>query len=420
MRIFSKLAKILQNSILHYPKSSLILFYTKKSKLSVSLLKVFFIAEGEFLNKKIDVENPRICYFGDKDKVLIYYIDRNEWELTHLTFAETYEFNYYSSAVTIPNGSIIITGGGVSNAVCQIQLCSSYAGSHKAPKVIQKEPMSQPRKEHASVYLQNGVYVLGGYNGSTNSFLNSCERFDLETGQWTAISDMMIPKCAFGATTMANSFIFTVGGYDGTARLNIIERYDLKTDKWSILDVQTKEPLSNSACFAYSDNLLMILGGGHNVGFSLEMYQLNVETCEWKQFPSMADGKDLRNKVAVFNGDLYAMGGNNCTSEKFSLRKSEWSSFQSYTELTGDNLDSWTCALYYDKYKEKEEEEEEEEEKVEEGGTTSMYNFGFKFTMPSLNPYQLYNYDQIYQNDDEDGVVSESSSISDGSNHFGN
>ena len=180
------------------------------------------------------------------------------------------------------------------------------------------------------------------------------------------------------------------------------------------MNVQTKEPLSNSACFEYSDNLLMILGGGHNVGFSLEMYQLNVETSEWKQFPSMTDGKDLRNKVAIFNGEVYAIGGNNFTSERFSLRKGEWKSFQNYQELIGDNLDSWTCALYYDKNKEQEKEDEDEEEKAEEEVRTTQ--LGFKFTMPSLNPYQLYNYDQIYQNDGD--VISETSSFSD-NDHFG-
>jgi len=78
---------------------------------------------------------------------------------------------------------------------------------------------------------------LGGYDGTLNSFLSSCEKYDLETDEWKPVSSMMIAKCAFGTTTVANRYIFVVGGYDGHERLNTIEKYDAKIDKWTMLDV---------------------------------------------------------------------------------------------------------------------------------------------------------------------------------------
>lgn len=333
------------------------------------------------------MQSANICFFGAKNKILIYNIENDEWDMTQLPFDEKYEFNYYSSAVTLPNGSIIITGGGVSNAVCQIYFSPSQNSKKHHFKVIHRESMNQARKEHASVYLQNGIYVLGGYNGIKNSFLSSCERFDLETNQWSPISDMQVPKCAFGATTLSNRYIFTVGGYDGIVRLSVIEKYDINTNKWTLLNYEMKQPLSNSACFAYSDHSIMILGGGHNVGFSLEMSQFDVENYDWKYFPSMADGKDLRNKVAVFNGEVYAMGGNNYIAEKYSIKDNEWSLIPSYQDLINDNLDSWACALYY------------LTKKSEETHPFSSYNLGYKFQIPqSLNnqAYNNYSYNCFY------------------------
>ena len=166
----------------------------------------------------------------------MYYIDRDEWDLIQLSFDKVFEFNYYSSAVTLPDGSILITGGGISSTVCQI----SFSAHSHHPRIIEREPMKEIRKEHATVCIQNSVYVLGGYNGVSNTFLSSCERFDLETNSWTPISSMTVPKCAFAVTNLMNQAIFTVGGYDGFVRLRAIEKYDIKLDKWTILDVEMR------------------------------------------------------------------------------------------------------------------------------------------------------------------------------------
>lgn len=39
--------------------------------------------------------------------------------------------------------------------------------------------MNQMRKEHAAVINENLVYVMGGYDGVQNIFLNSCEVYNI-------------------------------------------------------------------------------------------------------------------------------------------------------------------------------------------------------------------------------------------------
>jgi hypothetical protein len=44
--------------------------------------------------------------------------------------------------------------------------------------------MSQMRKEHAAVICDNSVFVMGGYDGVQNVFLNSCEVYNVKKDEW--------------------------------------------------------------------------------------------------------------------------------------------------------------------------------------------------------------------------------------------
>lgn len=75
--------------------------------------------------------------------------------------------------------------------------------------------MSQMRKEHAAVINENLVYVMGGYDGVQNIFLNSCEVYNMQNNEWKFFAPMNISKCAFSATVVNKKYIYTFGGYDG-------------------------------------------------------------------------------------------------------------------------------------------------------------------------------------------------------------
>ena len=115
-----------------------------------------------------------------------------------------------------------------------------------------------------------------------------------------------------------------------------------------MLKTSLHEPLSNSACFSDQENHISILGGGYNHGFSLEVWTLDIQKLKWIESASMNDGRDLRNKLVVYGGSAYAIGGNSYKGEKLSLAKKDWAPIFSYQHLVPDNLDSWSCALSYE------------------------------------------------------------------------
>ena len=81
------------------------------------------------------------------------------------------ELNFYSAACSLPNGDIIITGGGASNLVYQISFKDKI-------KIFQRKPMSFCRKEHSCVLLNGNVYVISGYDGKNKMMHYSCEMYD--------------------------------------------------------------------------------------------------------------------------------------------------------------------------------------------------------------------------------------------------
>jgi kelch-like protein 19 len=146
--------------------------------------------------------------------------------------------------------------------------------------------------------------------------------YNIQTNEWKYFAPMNISKCAFSATIVNKKFVYTFGGYDGQNRLDAIERYNIPESSWELLRVKLKFPLSNCACFCPEKNKVVLFGGGFSSGFSPYVEQIDVETCEWKTLPIMAEGRDLRNKVVFSDDHAFAVGGLNSKAEKFNyLRK---------------------------------------------------------------------------------------------------
>ena len=126
-------------------------------------------------HRTVKMTAKKICFFGDTNKVIIFDTHAESWQIKTIS-KPNYEFLYYSAAVTLPNGDALITGGGSSTTV--------YQFVNQKFDLIQKKSMSQMRKEHAAVICENHVYVMGGYDGVQNVFLNSCEVYNVKKDEW--------------------------------------------------------------------------------------------------------------------------------------------------------------------------------------------------------------------------------------------
>lgn len=73
------------------------------------------------------------------------------------------------------------------------------------------------------------LYAIGGFDDS--SPLDSVERYDPHTNQWTYVAKMTTCRGGVGAGAMGGR-LWAVGGHNGDQYLNSVESYNPLTDTW--------------------------------------------------------------------------------------------------------------------------------------------------------------------------------------------
>ena len=72
------------------------------------------------------------------------------------------------------------------------------------------------------------VTSAGGFDD--NSPLDSVEKYNPESKQWSAVTKMSCARGGVGVAALGGR-IYAVGGHDGTNYLNSVEAYDPLTDR---------------------------------------------------------------------------------------------------------------------------------------------------------------------------------------------
>lgn len=81
-----------------------------------------------------------------------------------------------------------------------------------------------------SLVLYGGyLFALGGSNGIMR--LNSVEKYDFNTGNWSLAKPMRCSRSTFSACILEDK-LYVVGGHNHHTQLKSVEYYDLQTDKW--------------------------------------------------------------------------------------------------------------------------------------------------------------------------------------------
>lgn len=58
---------------------------------------------------------------------------------------------------------------------------------------------------------------------------------------------------------------------------------------------------------------------------------------------AMKYGRDLRNKISMYEDKIYIMGGAQMACEAYNYIDKKWVSLKSYDKAVRDSLDSWAC-----------------------------------------------------------------------------
>jgi WD40 repeat protein len=154
--------------------------------------------------------------------VEVYDPETGEWTPTGSLAAG----RYYHAATLLPNGKVLVTGGG-GTMLASAELYDSASGTWTPAA-----SMTQARRGHTATLLPSGKVLCAG-SGSLPSSRN-CELYDPTVNTWTPTGQLINGRAgSFTATLLSNGKVMVAGGYDGFSDLAAVEIYSPDSGAWS-------------------------------------------------------------------------------------------------------------------------------------------------------------------------------------------
>jgi len=147
------------------------------------------------------------------------------------------------SAVALPSGPVLVTGGMIGNRT-STDACEMFSGGARWRTI---PSMQQTRFNHAAVALdKRHVLVVSGYPAVQKSPVHTCEIFDLASGEWSQAPSLQhgasIPRLA----VRPDGSVLATGGYRHRS-VDDASLFDLKSNKWTVVDNMPQPRHSHSA-----------------------------------------------------------------------------------------------------------------------------------------------------------------------------
>jgi hypothetical protein len=180
-----------------------------------------------------------------------YEIETDQLHRTNLATGEhsthrvpSYTFKYGRCWSEVPEGSLLITGGGypvAAREVVRIDTRREFAVS-PCPSML------TPRRQHAAVYHTPHLYILGGSNGIC---LSECERYVCAENRWEALPPL--PRaCHSTSGVVVDRNLYALGGYDGIF-LDLVQKLSLESLTWEIMQFRLPFTGYGFPCFKVRD-----------------------------------------------------------------------------------------------------------------------------------------------------------------------
>ena len=170
-----------------------------------------------------------------------------------------------------------------------------------------------PRSALTSCVVNNMIYVMGGYNGS--SYYNTLEVFDPNTNTWSTPSTTGTFTARRGlACSVVDGKIYVMGGYNGSTVLNTLEVFDPSTNVWSTPKTTGTFTAREKLCSSVVNNKIYAMGGfdGNTHLNTLEVF--DPATNIWSTPATTGTFTPRRGITScVVGGKIFVMGGYNGT-----------------------------------------------------------------------------------------------------------
>ncbi|XP_078467222.1 kelch-like protein 24 isoform X1 [Lampetra fluviatilis] len=211
----------------------------------------------------------------------------------------------YSSGIT----EVIIAVGGEDDKVVlrSVECYGPQSGQWKALACL---PFAVSK--HGLVVSGNTLYMAGGEFPDGLASRDTW-RYDPSFDTWQEMAQMNVARSELGLA-MLDGFVFAVGGWEGSSRLDSVEGYDPSTNCWQFV-APMRMAVTSPAVVAL-DGLLYVTGGAVlEDGDGIELVQVyNPKMDTWSEVPPMQIARS-GSAACVLKGKIYVIGGWHASTE---------------------------------------------------------------------------------------------------------
>ncbi len=154
--------------------------------------------------------------------------------------------------------------------------------------------------------LDGFIYAVGGWEGSSR--LDSVERYEVETNTWSYVTSMRMAVTSPAVVAHEGS-LYVCGGAileDGDG-IDAVRRYDAGADEWTEMAPMLIPRSGSAACVL--GGAIYVLGGWHaSTENTNKVERFDPLRNQWRQVCPMHERR-YRPGVAVLGSKIYIMGG---------------------------------------------------------------------------------------------------------------
>lgn len=241
--------------------------------------------------------------FGDTNLTRIYDIDTDTWSLGAPAPLPT-----RSEGAAATHGGYLYAVGG--RSIGPIADLDRY--SVETDTWVSLASMPTPRRGLGAAVVGNALYAIGGSSGSSpcgGPPLSTVERYDIDSGQWTAVAPLLSPRSDLAAYAHGGK-IYVFGGCTGSvfAVTGAVDVYDPVTDSWSAAPADLPTARSSIYAVGAKGGTVFVIGGQAN-GVQLatnEAYKIASDG--WSADTPMPSPR-AEMGVVSHGGRIYTVGG---------------------------------------------------------------------------------------------------------------
>ena len=205
-------------------------------------------------------------------------------------------------AAVVLDGRIYVIGGfntttNVPTDAVRVYDPTTHAWSDAAP-------LPAPRGGHAAAVLDGKIHVIGG--GNSRSTLADHSLYDPVTNRWSSLAPL--PRSEGSpAAVVAEGKLFALGGRSGSSDFGAVDIYTPATDRWSAGPAIT--PRGTAGAVLYCGDIYLVGGESQARNESLSnLLRLDMGTLTWHDVPPMPTARNFARAV-LYGGRMYVVGG---------------------------------------------------------------------------------------------------------------